>query len=488
MRKIARKISMLLVVALLAVSMVACTSDEIALIEALAKTSKITSYEGNTKVQLSFKGKGFSEDTQKAMDFLASYLDGFTLVANQKYSSNEERSKAKIAMDGNLSMQGLSVNYGYWLDTDITGEKPKMIHIVELPPAITQPVFTANQIESKKYITIDYGALLGGEDLGMSFDLKSLTKDSVELQEMLLDFFKTAAKDFDPGMVAVTKKGSAVTDKGESVTEYELKLNDESAKKLLHAFINDFILQEDTIEFGKKYMEAAVNMYDFPEEEKQVALNEINQGLDVFATQLPVYRDSVTQVFEAIKDIQFFGEKGLTVKYYINKDGYFVGEKSTVEFEIRLADFAALLGNVIDEEEKNGVIYFTMDFENSVYNVNQEVSVEIPEVTEENSFDIFNNILTEAPSIGFNSGIGIVGSPSFELPALSDGINVVMNGKVVSFPDVKPENINGRVLVPIRTISEEMGAEVSYNAETKQVLIVKEDIEILLTLFSGSLC
>jgi len=65
MKKIARKISMLLVVALLAVSMVACTSDEIALIEAMSKTSEISSYEGNSKIQLSFKGQGFSEKTQK---------------------------------------------------------------------------------------------------------------------------------------------------------------------------------------------------------------------------------------------------------------------------------------------------------------------------------------------------------------------------------------------------------------------------------------
>jgi len=46
-----------------------------------------------------------------------------------------------------------------------------------------------------------------------------------------------------------------------------------------------------------------------------------------------------------------------------------------------------------------------------------------------------------------------------------------MNGKVVYFPDVKPENVNGRVLVPIRTISEEMGAEVTYNDATKQFLL-----------------
>jgi len=64
MKKIARKISMLLVVALLAVSMVACTSDEIALIEAMSKTSEISSYEGNSKIQLSFKGQDFGKNAE----------------------------------------------------------------------------------------------------------------------------------------------------------------------------------------------------------------------------------------------------------------------------------------------------------------------------------------------------------------------------------------------------------------------------------------
>jgi len=87
------------------VSMVACTSDEIALIEAMSKTSEISSYEGNSKIQLSFKGQGFSEKTQKVFDFLASYVDGFTFEANQKYSSNDEKTKATLAMDGNVDMQ-----------------------------------------------------------------------------------------------------------------------------------------------------------------------------------------------------------------------------------------------------------------------------------------------------------------------------------------------------------------------------------------------
>lgn len=484
MKKIARKISMLLVVALLAVSMVACTSDEIALIEAMSKTSEISSYEGNSKIQLSFKGQGFSEKTQKVFDFLASYVDGFTFEANQKYSSNDEKTKATLAMDGNVDMQGLSVKYKYWTDMDFTTENPSLIQIVELPPAITQPMFTFANTGTKKYITIDYGSVLSAENNGgISLNPENLAKNSVELQEMLLDFVKTTAKDFDPGMVAVTKKGSAVTDKGEKVTEYELKLDDAAAKKLLHAFINDVILQEDTIEFGKKYMEAAINMYDFPEEEKQEALDEINKGLDEFTSQLPAYRDSVTQVFESIKDVKFFGDKGLVAKYYINNDGFLVGGKSSIDIKIKMADFAALLGDNFDEKDKNGVLYLTIDAESSVYNINKEVSIELPEITEENSFDVLKGFMPILSGIGSAPGIGEE-DYTYDIPALSDGINVVMNGKVVYFPDVKPENVNGRVLVPIRTISEEMGAEVTYNDATKQVLIAKDDTEILLTIGS----
>lgn len=491
MIRIARKLSILLVAALLVVSMAACTSDEISLIEAISKTSKITSYEGTSKLQLSFKGEGFSEDTQKVMDIFSSYLHGFTVVANEKYSSNNEMTKAMMAIDGNIDMRGLGVKYGYWMDMDLTAEKPQMTQIIELPPAITQPLLTIAGEGSKKYITMDYGTMFSGEDVAMPFDLENIVEDSVELQDMLFDFIKSTAKTFDPSMVAITKKGSATTEKGEKVTKYELKLNDASAKKLLQALINDVVLQEEAIEFGKKYMEAAINIYELPEEDKQEAMAEIEKGLDELAIALPTYRDIVTQMFDAIKDVKIFADEGMVVKYYINSDGYLVGGKSSIDFAINLADISAALGEYFDEEDKNGVLYFSMDSENAVYNVNKEISVELPVLTEENSVDILDVIMNSsglaAPSFDV-PGFDVPGInddedyPTYDLPALSDGINVFMNGKLVAFSDVDPENINGRVLVPIRTISDEMSAEISYNDETKEVAIVKGDKVIQLTL------
>lgn len=51
-------------------------------------------------------------------------------------------------------------------------------------------------------------------------------------------------------------------------------------------------------------------------------------------------------------------------------------------------------------------------------------------------------------------------------------ISVQVNGKEVSFPDAKPYTENERVLIPVRFVSEALGAEVSYKNNT---VVIKQD-------------
>ncbi|MDO5388695.1 MAG: family 10 glycosylhydrolase [Clostridia bacterium] len=59
----------------------------------------------------------------------------------------------------------------------------------------------------------------------------------------------------------------------------------------------------------------------------------------------------------------------------------------------------------------------------------------------------------------------------------TDDIMVVLDGKILEF-DQKPVIKNSRTLVPFRKILEELGADVSWNNDTQQVKAVKDDIEI----------
>lgn len=67
--------------------------------------------------------------------------------------------------------------------------------------------------------------------------------------------------------------------------------------------------------------------------------------------------------------------------------------------------------------------------------------------------------------------------------ATSAEVNVYVNNVKVSFPDQQPFiDENARTLVPIRFIAEQMGAEVGWDGSINLVTIEKEDVEINLTI------
>ncbi len=61
----------------------------------------------------------------------------------------------------------------------------------------------------------------------------------------------------------------------------------------------------------------------------------------------------------------------------------------------------------------------------------------------------------------------------------TEGVNVTVNGKMVNFPDAKPFiDKNGRTLLPVRFVTEELGATVEWNAG-EQKAYVKKDATIV---------
>ena len=64
-------------------------------------------------------------------------------------------------------------------------------------------------------------------------------------------------------------------------------------------------------------------------------------------------------------------------------------------------------------------------------------------------------------------------------------ISVVVDGKTLEF-DVAPQNINSRILVPLRAIFEEVGAAVDWDGGTQTVTATKGDTVVVLTIGSTS--
>lgn len=71
----------------------------------------------------------------------------------------------------------------------------------------------------------------------------------------------------------------------------------------------------------------------------------------------------------------------------------------------------------------------------------------------------------------------------FSVSAFNKDIQVVVNGSIVDFPDARPFiNKDSRTLVPVRFISNSLGAEVNWIPKEKNVIIKKSQKEISLTI------
>ena len=64
--------------------------------------------------------------------------------------------------------------------------------------------------------------------------------------------------------------------------------------------------------------------------------------------------------------------------------------------------------------------------------------------------------------------------------AQSKPISVRVNGTLVRFPGVKPDTIEGRVMVPLRGVLERLGASVEWNAEDRSLVATRGDRDVYL--------
>ena len=63
----------------------------------------------------------------------------------------------------------------------------------------------------------------------------------------------------------------------------------------------------------------------------------------------------------------------------------------------------------------------------------------------------------------------------------NENVSVTVDGKKVVFPDAKPFiDENGRTLIPVRFVTEDLGATVEWNAEDREVYITKDKSNVLI--------
>ena len=70
------------------------------------------------------------------------------------------------------------------------------------------------------------------------------------------------------------------------------------------------------------------------------------------------------------------------------------------------------------------------------------------------------------------------------VPAYASDVRVTIDGEAVVFAEQPPVIVDGRVLVPVRGVFEELGFTVSWNRDTRQAILERADYTIVLTIGS----
>ncbi|MCL1787966.1 MAG: copper amine oxidase N-terminal domain-containing protein, partial [Defluviitaleaceae bacterium] len=70
------------------------------------------------------------------------------------------------------------------------------------------------------------------------------------------------------------------------------------------------------------------------------------------------------------------------------------------------------------------------------------------------------------------------------VPAYASDVRVTIDGEAVIFAEQPPVIVDGRVLVPVRGVFEELGFTVSWNRDTRQAILERADYTIVLTIGS----
>lgn len=479
MRAILKALSVVLVISMITAFFTGCTAEEKSLFDALVKSSEITSMENSTNLKIHFNVKGLSEEESVIISQIADILNNMEIKVEGKTIQNKEKTALKQDMDLSLSLLGVTMNMGIWQDIDFSGEKPVMTQVMEIPAFFR--MYLPEEFYDKQYL------VMGQEDLAESesntqLNYKKIIELSTTLQNRMLDFVKDNIDEFDPGFVAVTRKENKIVD-GETLAVYELKLNDGAFKDLLKYFINNTLKSKSTLELFKEVAASFTGLADVAGDGSEEATTEDKELLEEdLSKNIQEFIDKANIALSAFEDVKFIGEKGITITYAVNSEGYIVEENGYIDLVI---DTGAIedASNRMKAKEAGKKIYVNKPSKSyGTYEIGLEFSSAISDINKVEDFELPQ--VDSSNSISFND---LMGFPNYNLDDYEDyeyveedfPFSVLVDYEYLDFT-ADPYFEGDTLMVEARTVFEALGADVQWNGKDKTVVITKDDISVVL--------
>lgn len=335
-----------------------------------------------------------------------------------KYNASEDSKKLKAEMDMNISVPGfINMDVKNWVDMDLSDVENPVYKVITKQP------------DNDKYMYMDY---MDNPVIPMNSILPEYIDNIGKLNEEL---FKNMDKskfklEYEDG------KYSVVLDEA---TVKELLKN--SASAMSDIFMKYFATASTVM--GVSSSIGVIGSADGP-----TSVSVVGRAVpeNAAAAEVPnsealneQYEKAISEFFEKLEKVQLFDEDAIVIKYEIDDKNLIKSQDITLNIKTNIAELMEVFGasdRAVTKE--NSKLDLSLNFHMDYSKINEPVDIVFPELTEENSINIFDNI---------NRPVG------------PEGIIVIVDGEPVNF-NVQPVIKDGRALVPLRAFIDAIGESV----------------------------
>lgn len=353
MKKIKKLTAVAVGIAVTSMVFTGCSNNGTSLYNAIRKTQSMQYSETQSDISLNISvANGSAKEQQFAQTVIPVINNSKLSIASKSYK-NEDNTKAQVESDIKLEAGGIPFNMGVWANVDTGSDKPVINEIIKMPEIVTSQL--PEQFKGKEYMTMNYDDV-AGKDSAPQIDYKKLAEFSKEFQPKFLQFVSEYIKQYNPSTNVISKVGSTyITEptKTQHVDIYEVKLDDAKFKTLLKYTLNNLSENKDAMAMLKEYVTSVASISGSTEKENLTEA-EINKAFESLENKMPEMLGELNKKLDTLKDVKIIGDKGITIQYSINDDGYIVNEKGTFEFVVNMGDLMKLNKDVTPQAQSSG--------------------------------------------------------------------------------------------------------------------------------------
>lgn len=433
------------------------TSDGMVLSKAFIKSMDAKSAESDMKISLKVATEGIEidDDGKVAIDLINN--SSVELHAKQEVDPNRGEMVAKVNVDD------ITYNAKMYID----GQKMWFKMPFE-----------------QKYIEYDPAKLVDEEDEELREEITKAQEQAEkmveELTPVIKEFVVDYIKDYKYNFKNLKNKGKEVVQTPEGakeVTLYEITIDYDMLQELLlytNDTVEEMINDGSLLEFVKSAMTvvAESNPEILEGQTLEEAFEEVDSSFEelkaAYGGNKEVVNEQIKMFIETAKQYCQIGPKGIKITYGIDNDSNIVKND--------------LIADVIISQGTEKV-FATLEVTSVVYNINN-TKVTIPEFNESEIVELkdlvensdFASELPFAEYLGLNKKEQVV---------LTIGETTAYTSGGAVYLEAEPYIQDGSTMVPVRFIGESLGAEVSWRDEDKAIIYTDKDATVQMNIGSN---